>query len=239
MSLQTGTEVISLALLLNRVTGIYGILTLFTGYALSALQVSVFVLSLFIVIALGYLLPHIRRQSPLQNLALAYLYVIDTILNFGYVAAFATTWFLSQYKPEGPAGSDPDADATGSSPRREEDDEGPAATPQQATAGLGLDNGLSIALVVAFTLVRLYFILVVMAFARMVLHRYVDENLNISDETTIKEMSPDIFAVGAPLSSGWKGWLGRTMVSVGRGYWLGGRKEDEEWARNFTARFRA
>src|SRR4051812_42665288 len=134
MSLQTGTEVISLALLINRVTGIYGFLTLFTGYALSALQLSDFIVSLLVVFALAYLLPHIRRQSPLQNLALAWLYAIDTVLNFGYVAAFATAWFLSQYSPKGPAGSDPPAvDATGSLPR-DEDDESLAAAPQQATA---------------------------------------------------------------------------------------------------------
>ena len=71
MSLQTGTELISLALVFNKATGVYGILTLFTGYSLSALQVSAYLGSLFVLATLCVCIPQIRKQSPLHNLALA------------------------------------------------------------------------------------------------------------------------------------------------------------------------
>ncbi len=110
MSLQTGTELISLALLLNKVIGIYGLLAILTGYSLSALQLSMYIYSLLAVIALTYLIRHIRKQSPLENLALAWLYVADTIVNAGYTTAFAVTWYLATFHdPKGPAGAESDA----------------------------------------------------------------------------------------------------------------------------------
>ena len=40
------------------------------------------------------LVPHIRTQTPFYCLALANLYVIDSVVNAGYTFAFAVTWFL-------------------------------------------------------------------------------------------------------------------------------------------------
>jgi hypothetical protein len=45
------------------------------------------------------------------------------------------------------------------------------------------------------------------------------------------------FADGAPLGDGWRGKLGRVMVKVGEGYWLGGR-QDEDWVKGLDGRFK-
>ncbi|KAF2459117.1 Inositolphosphorylceramide synthase subunit Kei1-domain-containing protein [Lineolata rhizophorae] len=93
MSLRTGTELITLTILINKISGLYGILALFTGYELSNLQLSMYVYSLVVLVLTVYLAPHIRRQSPLQCLALAYLYAIDSAVNALYTAAFGFAWF--------------------------------------------------------------------------------------------------------------------------------------------------
>jgi hypothetical protein len=236
MSLQTGTELISIALLFNKATGVYGLLTLLTGYSLSALQVTAYLGSILVLAALAVCVPHIRTtQSPLHNLALAWVYAVDTLASAAYTAAFATTWYLAGvHDTKGPAGAETDS----SSPSNGEVVQHDAGQEAQVKAGTGVhDTAASMVLIVAFTLVRVYFSLVVMAYARMVLLRFVDEKMGESAE--VADMSPDPFAVGAPLGEGWRGKLGRAMVTVGRGYWLGGKKENEEWARQVNSKFRS
>lgn len=228
MSLQTGTELISLALVFNKATGLYGILTLFTGYAASALQVTAFLGSIFVLAVLLLCVPHIRKQSPLQNLALAWVYAVDTVVSAAYTTAFATSWyFAANHDPKGPAGAG-EGDASAS----------PSDGDMKTKAGAGVqETAASMVLVIMFTLIRVYFSLVIMAYARMVLLRFVDERMGESEE--VSDTSPDPFAEGAPLGEGWRGKLGRALVSVGRGYWLGGKKEDEEWAQQVHSKFRS
>ncbi|KAI9789990.1 MAG: hypothetical protein M1816_005604 [Peltula sp. TS41687] len=94
MSLRTGTELITLSLLLNKVSGIYGLLALLTGIALSPLQLSMYIYSVLALILTALLAPHIRKQSPLECLLLAWFYAIDSLINACYTAAFGVTWFL-------------------------------------------------------------------------------------------------------------------------------------------------
>ncbi|EHY59350.1 hypothetical protein HRR83_001374 [Exophiala dermatitidis] len=94
MSLSTGASLITLSLLLNKLAGLYGILALLTGYELSPFQLSMYIYSLIALVLTAYLSPHIRKQSPLQCLALAWFYILDSIINMAYTAAFALTWFL-------------------------------------------------------------------------------------------------------------------------------------------------
>jgi hypothetical protein len=244
MSLQTGTELASIALLFNKAIGVYGILTLFTGYSLSALQVTAYLYSVLVLAALALCAPHIRKLSPLHTLALAWVHAVDTIVSAAYTAAFAAGWYLAAaHGTAGLTGAGEEGAGAPSNreapPRRQQQHDEPQAQAAQGKAGgAGVpDTAASIVLVVAFTLVRVYFSLVVMAFARMVLLRFVDERMDEAHDSS--GASPDPFAVGAPLGEGWRGRLGRAMVSFGRGYWLGGRKEDEEWARQVNSKFRS
>lgn len=94
MTLSTGASLITLSMLVNKLAGIYGILALFTGYDLSTFQLSMYMYSTGALILTAYLARHIRKQSPLQCLALAWFYVLDSIINAAYTAVFAATWFL-------------------------------------------------------------------------------------------------------------------------------------------------
>ena len=94
MSLRTGTSLATLTILLNKVSGIYGLLAILTGQHLSPLQFSMYIYSLLALALVAHLAPHIRSQSPLECLALAWFYVIDSVINAAYTAVFAVTWFL-------------------------------------------------------------------------------------------------------------------------------------------------
>ncbi|KIV94033.1 hypothetical protein PV10_05191 [Exophiala mesophila] len=94
MNLSTGASLITLSLILNKLSGLYGILALITGYHLSPFQLSMYTYSILALILTVYLAPHIRKQSPLHCLALAWFYVLDSIINAAFTAAFAVSWFL-------------------------------------------------------------------------------------------------------------------------------------------------
>ena len=102
MSLRTGVELISLTVLINKLSGVYGLLAVLTGLHLSPLQFSMYIYSCFALLLTAFLAPHIRKQSPFQCLAFAWFYIIDTILNTAYTLAFSFTWFLlvSQHHSE-------------------------------------------------------------------------------------------------------------------------------------------
>jgi inositol phosphorylceramide synthase regulatory subunit len=220
MSLRTGTEMIALALLFNKVTGVYGLLAVLTGYHLSALQLSLYIYSVLALGLLAYCLPHIRRQTPFQNLALAWLYIVDTVTNTGYTTAFAVSWFLA-------------LEAVGPTPP--EPTETVAPPPTDGVLG-AVDTTTSMVLIVLFTLIRVYFMFVVMAHTRSVLlqHREATGHEEGGESRSID----DPFAAGLPEGEGWKGKLGRAMVSVGRSYWLPSLAEREAWERSVNSRFR-
>ena len=95
ISLRTATELITLTFLVNKVTGLYGILAIFTGYELNWLQLSHYIYSLIILGVVTWLMPSIRKpQEPLKNVALAWIYVFDTVINSVYTILFGAGWFL-------------------------------------------------------------------------------------------------------------------------------------------------
>lgn len=144
MSLQTGTEIITITLIINKVTGLYGLLAILTGFALDAAQLSMYLYSTAILVTLAFLLPHIRKQTPFHILLLAWVYIIDTALNAAYTTLFAVEWYIAS---EGNPAGDAAAQAT--------------------------DTAASMVLISALMLVRVYLMLVVMSFTRQTLRRYV------------------------------------------------------------------
>lgn len=274
MSLRTGTELITLTLLINKLTGFYGLLAILTGLHLSPLQLSMYIYSLAALGVAANLAHHIRKgaQSPLQNLALAYLYLIDSIINAAYTAAFGFGWFLvlAQHAapaPESPTNSAPlnpagkmmgdaagftnpsltvssvDVVVTGAPGDQSAGLVGHAAQPPSSAstsdtyrnkAGLGSSLGAtllasgslaSLTTIVVLWTVRIYFIFVMLAYARAVLRQYI---VSVSQASTGFAPSANEGTGGAlyaedPFATwpGWQGRLGRLMVSFGRGYWLG------------------
>ncbi|KAI5295438.1 hypothetical protein KEM52_001383 [Ascosphaera acerosa] len=94
LSLQTGASLIVLSLLLNKISGVYGILAILTGYHISLFQLSMYIYSLLALCLTAFLSPYIRTQAPLQCLALAWFYVLDSLINTAYTVAFGASWFL-------------------------------------------------------------------------------------------------------------------------------------------------
>ena len=108
--------------------------------------------------------------------------------------------------------------------------------------GVGIEESLpSIAVVVFLTLVRVYFILVVMAFARQALRQYMytssSAKLHIHTDGAGETRADNPFALGSPEGVGWRGKLGRIMVKVGESYWLGGQADDA-WVKGLDGRFK-
>lgn len=274
MSLRTGTELISLSMIFNKVTGFYGLLAVLTGFSLSPLQLSMYIYSVAALILLAVLMPHIRKQSPFQCLALAWFYLLDTVINTAFTAAFAVTWFLAisadaTNKPipnapgSGTTGdtagfTDPKFNvskvdviatpAAGLAAGQEAVAVGAAATAAAAVAGspslshgVGIEESIpSIIAVVIFTLIRVYFILVVMAYARQVLRGHLQAaasaKLHLHTDGSVESRADNPFAEGTPAGEGWRGKLGRLMVAVGENYWLGG-SPDDEWVKGLDGRF--
>lgn len=239
ISLQNGTEVIALTLIFNKLTGFYGILAILTGYSLSALQLSMYIYSLVVLLLLLVCLPHIRKQTPFEVLGLAWVYIIDTFLNAAYTTTFALAWFANSTaldRHAGPSGEEPPSHPGV-----------PAATLAQGipvmpdvpktTKHIGPEESwASLALIVLVTVIRLYFAVVVMSYASQVLSRQRDLNGWEPESSKVSEQA--IFAPGSADGEGWRGRIGRKMLIVGRSYWLDERAQ-EEWAKNVSSKFRS
>lgn len=271
MSLRTGTELSTLSLLLNKVSGLYGLLALLTGLHLSPLQLSMYIYSLFALLITVLLAPHIRTQSPFHCLALATFYILDSIINAAYTAAFGITWFLviSQHHSDANgqnapgAGGETIGDTAGfTSPEFNVShvdvavgpDQGipgekkeavtlgypgsPATTATSPSLGHGVLQPESISSIVAICAlwaIRIYFVLIVMSYARLVLRRYVASNSRTGTGGKPSGLIEDPFAMHLPDGKGLKGKLGRAMIGLGRGYWLGSEEGDDAWMNDEVA----
>ncbi|KAF3803331.1 Ras-related protein Rab-6A [Colletotrichum gloeosporioides] len=235
ISLQTGTEIISLILLFNRLTGLYGLLAILTGYEISATQLSMYLYSLGVVVCLAMFLPHIRRNSPFEALGLAWLYIIDTILNIAYTTFFAVGWYLHSTaldKHPGSAGVPAAAEIA-----EEALANGAPVVPDvpKTTKHIGpQESWMSLGLIITVTLMRVYFAVVVMSFAQSVLQRFTE----MGWEEEGRKKGPDgPFTPGEPDGEGYRGRIGRVMLALGRSYWLD-EKAQEEWASAMSSKFR-
>ncbi len=201
MPLSTGATLITLSLLINKLAGLYGILALLTGYHLSPLQLSMYVYSLFALVTTAYLSRHIRTQSPLHCLALAWFYVLDSIINAVYTAVFAMTWFLvlmqhnaGQGSKKGPAGTMDDTSGftspefnvssveavPGATGQDAVSDSVPASTPAGADGNGSLQQAVlstesmnSIGIIIALWTIRAYFCIIMLGWARMVIRQHI------------------------------------------------------------------
>lgn len=265
MSLRTGTEMISLSMIFNKVTGFYGLLAVLAGLKLSPLQLSMYIYSVAALAIIAFLMPHIRKQTPFHCLALAWFYFFDTIINTAFTAAFAVTWVLAVSADQANKGIPSAAPGSGTidetagftSPKFNVSAVNVIATPgsgagQNAvaygtaagTAGgsAGIEETVpSMIFVGILTLIRVYFILVVMAYARQVLRQHMysasSTKLHLNTDGSTDARSENPFTIRSPQGQGWQGKLGRIMVKAGEGYWLGGQV-DEAWIKGLDGRFK-
>lgn len=265
LSLSTGATLITLSLLMNKLSGLYGILALITGYELSSLQLSMYIYSIFALVLTIYLGGHIKKQSPLQCLALAWFYALDTILNAAWTAAFAVSWFLvlvahnagedvsnGPGKMMGDTAGFTSPKVNASSVEVAADGVTPPAHPTEAVvdvvesdkpagvssngsgsmAGqvLSTESMNSIGIIIALWTVRMYFCIIMLGWARVVIRQHIAKNASQTFEGASKDpsMAENPFDESKPEGSGWSGKLGRVLIGLGRSYWLG-KEEDDAW----------
>jgi inositol phosphorylceramide synthase regulatory subunit len=278
MSLSTGASLITLSLLLNKVSGLYGVLALLTGYHLSPIQLSMYIYSCFALVLTALLAPHIRTQSPLHCLALAWFYVLDSAINLAYTALFGITWFLvlaqhhggtTASSSSGPAtAGDTISDTSGftsphhnvshvdviASPAADVDgvlSGTPANAPAGATGNGSLRHAVlapesmnSLGVIISLWTIRLYFCVIMLAYARFVLRQHIAASGSKISSTSYTAASSSANLAENPFSEtktegqGGKGKLGRVMVSIGRSYWLGSDEDDLSWMSGMARKFR-
>ena len=240
MSLRTGASLILLTHVVNKLTAFYGILAIFTSYPLSALQLSMYIYSLPVLLFTVYLAAPVRAQSAWHCLAFAHLYALDTVVNAFFTAAFAVSWFVGGESAAAAAvpGSGTAAERVASASFNASRAEVPAmpaphaaaatASPSLAELVLNGSSAMSIFIVCAFWLLRFYAVFVTFAYARQVLRRTVQLNAaaNLAEGMNPfgkgdADLAENPFAEGNPAGAGYTGAAGRLMVRLGRGYWLG------------------
>ncbi|POS88154.1 hypothetical protein EPUL_000329, partial [Erysiphe pulchra] len=266
MSLSTGVEMISVFMIFNKLTGFYGLLAILTGLRLTSLQISMYIYSCLAFVVLVYLMPHIRKQSPFQCMLLGYFHLIDTVTNILFTCAFAINWFLTVTSGSSTSstvlGSDKVAKAMDLKNQMYNisGDQNVAKPVNSVTAvneavvysvvsttassGSRFDETIpSVVLVAALFMVRVYFVLVVLAYARQVLRRHAfltspsKQHLH-TDGCADNLLENNLFTFGSSEESGWKVKLGRLMITMGGDYWIGEAMTDDAWAKGIDSRFR-
>jgi hypothetical protein len=200
--------------------------------------------------------------------ALAWLYVIDTVVNSVYTALFGLSWFvvlaqsLNKPIPIGPdvstapgAGTiddtagftNPEFNATKvnviaePAPGLLDGQKAIAYGSQYGSLGAAIfQSGSMASLTVLGVLwiIRAYFCIIVMSYARSILRQYVastSTTYSQSDEPTLAE---NPFRAGREEGAGWRGKLGRLMLRFPtKRYWLGRDESEDEWVRATSGRF--
>ncbi|TQS35061.1 hypothetical protein Golomagni_04529 [Golovinomyces magnicellulatus] len=265
MSLCTGVEMVSIFMIFNKLTGFYGLLATFTGLSLSSLQLSMYIYSCLAIVIIAYLLPHIRKQSPFQCMILSYFYFFDTIVNTLFTSAFAFNWFLAASNDKNVSiivsqSETPMITALTNQRYNVSESENKLNLPHSVTAaqeavvygvasatassGTMLEETFpSVALIAALTMIRVYFVFILLAYARQVIRQKAfqasSSKLHLhTDGCADIESGGNPFAVGNSEGTGLRGKIGRIMIKIGEEYWMGDTATDDMWARGLDGRFK-
>jgi len=271
MSLRTGAELITYLQIINKASGFFGLLALFTGARIDGWQLSMYIYSALALVATVVLSRHIRLQSHFEALLLAHLYALDSVINALYTAFFGLAWFLTlTHHPASPSAAlspgltenagftspahnvsrvDVVAEPVSGSLRPGQNAIAVGQPGQPAGAGLGnavFESGsiMSISLISAFWALRVYFVFVMLAFARQCLRHHIAATAASSAwytsptlSTSAADLAENPFATGKNDGHGWRGHLGRLMLSGAPKYWLGA-DEGDDWMRGVDGKFR-
>jgi hypothetical protein len=268
ISLRTAAELITLTLLVNKLTGLYGILAIFTGFELNWLQLSHYIYSIIVLGLVSWLMPSIRKpEEPLKNVMLAWLYVMDSVVNSVYTTLFGAGWFLvlaqslnqpASYEsgsPKAPGAETIDETAGFTSPEFNATKVDVVVAPapglldgqtaiaygsQYGSLGPLFQSGSMASLTVLGVLwiMRFYFCILIMSYARSVLRQYVATTSTNYSQEGDPTLAENPFRADRAEGSGWKGKLGRLMLRFPtKRYWLGRDESEDEWVRATSGRF--
>ena len=210
---------------------------------------------------------HIRLQSAFQCLLLAHLYALDSVINALYTVLFGYAWFsvLAQHPQDAhvPGAGGIAENAGFTSPKYNVSKVDIVATPneglqpgQDAVAvgqgdGVGLGNTIfqsgsimSISFIAGFWALRVYFVFILLAFARQCLRQHIAANASSAawyDSNTqvapAGNLAENPFAEGKEDGNGLRGRVGRLMLSCAPQYWLGA-EAGEDWMRALGGKFK-
>jgi len=239
VSLRTASQFIILSLLFNKVAGFYGILALFTGYELNLLQLSMYIYSIVVLCAVAYLAQHMQIQKPVYALAVAWIYLIDSVINVAYTCLFGVGWFIlvSQHLDDkepttsAPGGNMMNDTAGFTDPEHSVGAVEVIATPKagmmpgQDAVAMGhgssasLAQGLfesgsmmSLGVIAVLWTIRLYAVVIVMASARQTLRQYIQSTSAQTTEFGLTGGSDDANMAENPFKLGreeGEGWKGK------------------------------
>ena len=106
-----------------------------------------------------------------------------------------------------------------------------SAIPGSPSLGHGFlqpESVSSVVVICALWAVRVYFMFIVLSYARFVVRQHIAGSSRSHVPGAESPFAENPFAPYTAEGQGWKGRIGRMMVSVGKSYWLG-QDEDETW----------
>lgn len=160
LPIQVGAEVISGFAIFNKASAFYAVGALFTSHPLTVVEWVVNLITVFelpVFIWGGY---KISSQSPLASLFYAYFYVLDAIMCTGFTIYFIVHWFVVGAKK---ANQVPDETVKRLVEILMRADDKKALN---KSATVGQELAVTIVLTTFVLVVRLYFMLVIVGYAR-------------------------------------------------------------------------
>ncbi|KAK9448853.1 Inositolphosphorylceramide synthase subunit Kei1-domain-containing protein [Limtongia smithiae] len=146
LPLAAGAELITVFGVVNKASGIYGLLSIFTGKSISAAQ---WVLNIFSIILLPfflYALHSVRRQNALPVVAYSYVFFLDMLSNIAFTIYFSVVWFR-------------------------EFDKADAEVDPSHQIDVPAERGVSITIIVLVLLCKMYFCIAIFGFARSLVRK--------------------------------------------------------------------
>ena len=215
----------------------------------------------------AWLYSSIRNPNePLKNVALAWIYILDTVINSVYTTLFGAGWFIvlargldqpvsfgSDLAPgvgtiEDTAGfTNPEYNATRveviahPAPGVLAGQKAIAHGTQYGSLGSAIfesGSAASLTVIGLLWIARTYFCIIIMSYARGILRQYVASTSIDYSHADDPTMAENPFRAGREEGAGWKGKLGRLMLKFPtKRYWLGKDEAEDEWVRATSGRF--
>ncbi|KAK9431600.1 Inositolphosphorylceramide synthase subunit Kei1-domain-containing protein [Lipomyces doorenjongii] len=147
--LAAGAELITVFGVVNKASGIYGLLSIFTGHPITAAQLVLNIVSLLLLPVFLYALHNVRRQNALPVVAFSYIYFVDMLANLAFTIYFSVTWFrVFDVTAATEAGKD-----------------------TSSSLDTASERGLSITIIVLVLLFKVYFCFALFGYARMLVRK--------------------------------------------------------------------
>lgn len=211
LPLHIGAEVIIGMGIFNKAAGIFGILSIFTGHPISAVEWVMNILQMMLLPVFVMAFLDIRKKDALRMLAFAHIYILDSFMTLGFTIYFIVHWFTAGARAANATAAKASASASVAATtetvaaeaqttvaawpvatpmpeiyKRAADAAATAASTAAAASASGVnqsatvaqETAVSIVLTVAVLIVRLYFTLVIVGYARQLvkLHNLRSDN---------------------------------------------------------------